>query len=809
MKKQLSLITAALACAFATWASPVTPWQALERASNQERLAVKAKDGLKLVKTVSDYDNVASAYIFKPENGSGFTVMSADDVLPPILGYSDSGVIDVDNLPPAMEWWLLQFASKAAYLERKGRSETIVKSLVGKEAVTPLLKTKWNQDEPYNNDCPLVGGYKAPTGCVATSLAQVMKYFNYPDKGLGKISYNDNGVNRSLQLNKQAFDWDNMLDVYSKGNYNDAQADAVAYLMKAAGYSVEMGYGASASGAQSYKLVNALVKNFKYDVNAYYTERELYSADAWSELIYNNLVECGPVIYDGSSMQGGHSFVCDGYDGNGYFHFNWGWGGMSDGYYLLDNLNPESQGIGGSDGGFNASQGAVIGIRKPKGYRIPDYDKIKILGTVVAHAEGNNVVFQATGSSVSGWMNGSYRDIRCSIGAIFRNVATGDSITSVEGSFASPQGSTVSVVQLSPYAYYDASRINAVVPVPDDLPDGNYKMTLATRTLSDGGNVWVPMLVDWGLANYCMLKVEDGRISVSSGAANIIDVSNSKFESPVYMNRRTKLVTSFVNDTEDQLTMCFTPVLVRDGGIQYMGDYMLASVDAKSSTDVESVVKFYQTDDATAAGYGTYSLNIYNVDTGELIGPFGTYEMEYAPANLKVSLEDLSVVDAKTQDVISGDRTFKNAYIVDNAKNFDVHFAYKVDRGYLDSSVRLIVSEYVPSTSGWNAFEQNLYSENPFAGQGDQEDVTVEADFSGQNYNAVYQIRAAYLDGVSNKSMGSIYVAFNTSGIDDVSMDDVDAEIEYYNLQGIRVDNPVKGMTFIRKVGSQTKVVVY
>jgi len=809
MKKQLLLFAALGAAYFGVSASPITQEQALERAFAQRGNMMKSRASFAFSRAIESKDGLTSAFVFTKTGGKGFALLSADDNLPPVLGYSDSAIIDVDNLPPAMQWWLSQFAAKAVTLEKNGNTDAKVNAPADWKEIQPMLKTKWNQDAPYNNEAPVINGYKSPTGCVATSMAQVMNYFKFPEKGRGKVSYNDAGANRSLQFNQKAFDWDNMLDSYLGDGYTEVQADAVSYLMKACGYSVEMNYGAMSSGAQSYKLVNALVNYFKYDPNLYYTERELYSADQWTKMIYDNLVECGPVIYDGSSMQGGHSFVCDGYDGNGYFHFNWGWGGMSDGYYLLDNLNPESQGIGGSDGGFNASQGVVLGIRKPKGYLDPIYDKMKILGSTTATLNGSEILFGAEGSANNGWMNGSYADIRCYVGAIFTKVGSDEVVENVTGNLRAKNGSfDKSAVALSPYQYFSAETLNIAVPIPEGLQDGQYKVTLATQGTSDGNLPWVPMLVNYGLANYSYLDIANGVASVKNGAANRLTVDNAKLDSPLYMGRRSKLVTTLENKTPDQLTICYSPVLVKDNVVQFTGDYMLASVDPGQTVDVTSVVQFYKAENGTAAAYETYELKLLNVDTGEFIGPFESYELEYSPSNLKVTLEDLSVVGAEVKDIVVGDRTFQNTYIIDNSDNCEVHFAYKVTRGYLDSNVRLVLSEYVPSTNSWNVFEKDLYQDNPFAGQGEQEEVTVKADFKGKDFGSVYQIRAAYLDGGSHKSMGNVYVAFNTSGVDAIEVEE-NEDVEYFNMQGIRVDRPQKGMTLIRKVGSSAKVIVY
>ena len=130
-----------------------------------------------------------------------------------------------------------------------------------------------------------------------------------------------------------------MIDSYN-GSYTDEQAAAVAYLMKACGYSCDMAYTPNSSGALSINAAKALFENFKYNPNLQYLNRDYLSATEWENIIYAELAAKRPVLYGGRSSSVGHEFVCDGYDGNGYFHFNWGWGGMSDGYFLLDALNP-------------------------------------------------------------------------------------------------------------------------------------------------------------------------------------------------------------------------------------------------------------------------------------------------------------------------------------------------------------------------------------------------------------------------------------------------------------------------------------
>ena len=170
-----------------------------------------------------------------------------------------------------------------------------------------------------------------------------MNYWKYPERGKGTITYTASTIQKRLSMNfaAKAFDWANMLDRYEAGQYDDTQAGAVAYLMKACGYAVKMDYGTDSSGALAMNVANALTRYFDYDGNIDYQLRQYYSSTEWAEKMYANLRDVGPVIYGGGSMiGGGHSFICDGYSSDGYFHFNWGWTGMSNGYFKLEGLNP-------------------------------------------------------------------------------------------------------------------------------------------------------------------------------------------------------------------------------------------------------------------------------------------------------------------------------------------------------------------------------------------------------------------------------------------------------------------------------------
>lgn len=370
--KKIVLISGMMLAAGIAAASPLTPAAALERARGEAPACIAGKEASFELRMTRAEAGVDAVYVFERRDG-GFIVTPADDCAPAILGYGEGRVGD-DNgeSAPGFMWWIDNLARQVKYAsEHSGGSspDRIVRP--DRDPVGPLCKTFWNQGAPYNFQCPEVNGERSVTGCVATAMSQVMKYHGWPESGTGTKNYEWNGRTLSIDFPDCDFEWDQMLDSYPyeyHGDYisvsgTERQQQAVALLMKAAGYSVEMNYSPSASGAVSPRIAQALGEYFCYDKTLRYLMRDYYSLEDWEEIIYNSLVNDGPVIYDGQSTIGGHSFVCDGYDKEGYFHFNWGWGGLSDGYFLLDALDPIHQGIGGADGGFDFNQDVIVGIR--------------------------------------------------------------------------------------------------------------------------------------------------------------------------------------------------------------------------------------------------------------------------------------------------------------------------------------------------------------------------------------------------------------------------------------------------------------
>lgn len=288
----------------------------------------------------------AGIYVFNVDNG--FVVISADDELPSVLAYGLSEPYDAQTAPPAMKA-MLEAYHYAVVSAVKTRA-----AVPTHNEISPLIKTKWNQGVPYNKYCPKdESGNACPTGCVATAMAQVMYYHQWPN----------------------TIDWDAMKTTYSSTDA-DASAEAVAKLMADLGDKVFMDYATEGSSASEIEACEAFRMYYGYAETAERIDRSCYTAKAWDEVIYNELKASRPVLFTGQSASSGqqisgHAFVIDGYqatDGVGYYHINWGWGGNSDEYFLLSVLNPEKQYTGGNAGssGYSFDQYAVIGIEKGK-----------------------------------------------------------------------------------------------------------------------------------------------------------------------------------------------------------------------------------------------------------------------------------------------------------------------------------------------------------------------------------------------------------------------------------------------------------
>ena len=350
-------------------------------------------------------------FIYENASGEGCVMVAANDVVRPILAYSETGHFRTDNMPSNITRWLGKYNKFIQNIEADGAIAGLettaewnalrrgARKAKGDAVVGPLVQTQWDQDAPYNDLCPGSGSSKAYTGCVATAMAQVMNYWKWPVKGTGSRTYqpmdpNSNTGAASKRYGQQTanfgnttYDWSNMK---TKHNTSDTQAQktAISTLMYHCGVATDMMYGNSADGGSGTYTVNygdwnwsdsegecaqnALYMFFGYKqatgymrsgyTSGGYKYYDAWTDDAWTAMVKAELDKQRPIMYAGAGSGGGHSFICDGYDNAGYFHFNWGWSGSNDGYYRLSQLAPGSGGAGGGSYDFSEDQDVIIGI---------------------------------------------------------------------------------------------------------------------------------------------------------------------------------------------------------------------------------------------------------------------------------------------------------------------------------------------------------------------------------------------------------------------------------------------------------------
>jgi hypothetical protein len=344
-RKIFTLVLLLVAATFVVEANPVDMTTIREVAvkfvNANVKTPLRSADDLQLVTTYSIDRGDAAFHIFNTPNG--FVIVAADDCATPILGYSNEGQFDVQNIPIQLQDIFQGYVEQIQYsienhlnadMETAQQWELV--RTVGRltnnrtdEVVEPLLSTKWNQWSPYNMYVP--NGY--PTGCVATAMAQIMKYWEWPMQGIGVHSYQWNGQTLSANFGETIYDWNNMLNYYG-GQATQEQREAVATLMWHCGVSVNMNYASGGSGASLHP--NSWIDYFNYSDDLHVESRQ--DDESWITLLKTDLDLGRPVFYVGSNLSEAHAFVCDGYDANDRFHFNYGWGGNSDGYYALNDF---------------------------------------------------------------------------------------------------------------------------------------------------------------------------------------------------------------------------------------------------------------------------------------------------------------------------------------------------------------------------------------------------------------------------------------------------------------------------------------
>jgi len=379
MKNFVYFVIGLLVISSISYAETVSSTRAVSIAQNwyyHFNPAPKTGTRISSVKNVQteQYKKLDTFYIINMTDRS-FVLVSAQDITFPVLGYSFDAEMDQATINPAARAWLDDYSRQIAQAVSLGKTNTYLRDewqslennifpttrgSLDVPAMPPLLSIKWNQYAPYNTFTP----EDSVTGCVATAMAQIMKYHNYPEFGSGQNSYVHETYGALSADFNIAYQWNHMPNKISASS-DPVDISAVATIMYHAGVSVNMDYAPDGSSASVINACESLQNYFGYSASASHIDKSNYTDQEWANILIKEINAFRPVLYSGENPSGGgHAFICDGYQGTDYFHFNWGWGGYCDGYYRIVLLDP-------SDRNYTDNQDAIIGIQPGKKYERP------------------------------------------------------------------------------------------------------------------------------------------------------------------------------------------------------------------------------------------------------------------------------------------------------------------------------------------------------------------------------------------------------------------------------------------------------
>lgn len=737
------------------WGEPIDRNEALKQASaflSSKGIPVRQSLDMAYAEPGKAVEAHSLYYVFNVGGDKGFVIVAGDDAVSPILAYADRGDFSEREMAPAAKAMLESYAQQIEMIQQN--PSLVVAASTSYAAIEPLVQTKWNQGAPYNYMCPTISGEEeqSVTGCVATAMAQIIYYHKYPVEQTKAIpAYQLSSGDVIPGADPVTLNWDAMQLSYTGSEaVDDPSALAVAQLMLLCGKSVQMDYSSYASGAVSELVPTALKEYFDYDGAAHMVYRDEYANADWEKMIYDELAAKRPVYLSGTSISGtsvvGHAFVCDGYDGEGLFHINWGWGGMSDGYFRLTLLNPDDHGTGGNNGsgGFNMDEGAIIGIQPNQG------------GTSQEVAQMTLDHFAATEETVT------------------RNSIFGSFSVPVNAACWNNTSQTLSV-ELG-LAYYDES--NEMVGEPSGLVssswetgyglsydelsmgkgilDGTYYVKFVHKV--NGSDEWTP------LKNadkyYLEMRVSDNKATITNHAPN----------SGIAVNR-----TDLRGNLSVGSLQTFTYNITNSGDTYtqdiafFVNDDILSGIGLNLDPEATDDYIFSWTPERK----GIYCVGLANATTGEIL-----YAEQYTVEEAKeYQLNFTYTVDGMEDNTVSGNSIRGTIHATNNGEE-DYRDYLVCYLGYIDGRTIYLTQQTAP------------FAEIPAGGT-----VDVPFEFTGLDGSLTYAVVVGYttegqlFNDQQDCQFGPIIL--DTSGIESVEAEGDGQDQPVYNLQGVRMPDGV------------------
>ncbi len=750
MKRLAVFALAALLTASASLAGKITVDEAKAVASQFLNAASAARRAVGGVQQLTLAGSSTGYYAFNRGASAGYVIVAADDrAAAQVLGYADEGTLDMAALPENMAWWLAEYDRQMSYAGQNAVAKS--GTAVAKYAdIAPLVTAKWNQTSPYNDLCPEKNGEKCPSGCVATAMAQIMYCHKWPLNGTGSNAYTWNGETLSADFSGSTYAWDSMTDTYNDQS-SDASKAAVARLMYDVGVSVKMEYDPDGSGAPSALIPTAMAGYFSYDKNIKYLQRSYYSVAEWNEIVYRELAASRPVYYSGYTEgdASGHAFVCDGYR-DGYFHINWGWGGLSNGYFLLSALDPGEQGVGGSSSGYNSSQDIVINIRKAR-----EDTHVEPLYYNNGDFSAGQTAFSFSGTASFGgkFINSGVYESKVNLG-IMAVGASADTtyITNGSGTYRPNSGTGTLKADMSQFP----------------KAEGEYTVWPAYQDPSTG--VWYKMHTKSGYKGRLAATVSGENVTFSTIYEQESKLSATELAaaSKLYAGKgftATAVVAAEGADYTDRVYLLFTSV----GGTDWV-----MTTPGKKITIGEGEEQTVSITGTAPTDAGDYDIQLLDKNFGAISGRVTVTVREVPSGTLALTLANQLRI-AKPTAVV--------------ADNISISAKIRCTSGFFNNSVAIAFFKDVTQPNS------DIIAKNIIAGEGDEVTVVFEGALASAEVGDTYVAALYYIDGNQWKPMPAIGYGYNNltftighlTGIDDATTASATGETLVYTLSGTLV----------------------
>lgn len=758
MRKTLLLFSLFLVTLVA-WGKPVDRNAALKQANaflSSKGIPVRHSLNMAYAQPGKAAEAHSLYYVFNVGNDKGFVIVAGDDAVTPILAYADRGDFSEREMAPAAKAMLESYAQQIEMIQQN--PSLSVAASTSYEAIAPMVETQWNQMEPYNYMCPTITGEpgRSVTGCVATAMAQIMYYHKWPVAETKAIPAYEMSTGELIAgADPVVIDWDAMQLTYTGSEAEDDPAAlAVAQLMVLCGKSVKMNYSYNSSGAGDGAMLNALKSYFDYDGAARLVYREDYANADWEKMVYDELVAQRPVYLSGfsesASGQVGHAFVCDGYDGQGLFHINWGWGGMSDGFFRLTLLNPDDHGTGGNNGsgGFSMDEVAIIGMQPNQGGTLQETAEMTLEAFSCMEESATRSSF-AAGFPLP--LNLTAWNVTSQTFAVEVGVAIYDEDNQLWG--VSETGMSASALETS----YGWSGEMSVI-VGKGITDGTYTLRLVHKV--NGSEEWTP------LKNadkyYLEMQVNRNNATVTNRAPHSgIAVNSMDLQGNLSVGSQQTFTYSITN-TGDTYTQNIA-FLVNSDLVSAIG----LNLDPGNTDDYI----FSWTPDRK----GTYRVSLADATTGEIFHS-----------------EQVTIGEMKTQEL---DATFQ----FDDATGSEV-FGYEVSGNSIKGTMSVInkggedFMDYITCGLYFDGGDHTLYlatSNTIFVEVKAGESVDVPFEFPDLDYSKRYMLIVDYKSaGEYAPDIRSSFVTLkdNSTAIEGIEASgEAEADQPVYNLQGVRM----------------------